>query len=228
MPTPIRTIFRRPGPLLACGAAAALLAGLMPACNIVGGAFYAVHGPEKIPAMYELDRAKKTVVLIDDRGPVVNSRVNRVRIGTTAERALLDAGKMEQVISSQDLLAIAEREKGSKPMGLVELGEAVGAEVVISAMMISFSLTPDGQSYQPSAQVSVKVMDVTGKKRLWPKDPQESYLLVINVPQKQGTPPKSLPEVEAAYGALAERVGLSLANLFIKHEARTPDGRIDQ
>lgn len=201
---------------------------LTPACNVVGGAFYVVHGPEKVPALYDLDPAKKTVILIDDRGPVVNSRVNRVRIGTTAERMLLDQGKMEQVISSQDLLAIADREKGSKPMGLVELGEAVGAEVLISAMMVSFSLTPDGQTYQPAAQVSVKVMDVTGKKRLWPGEGQESYLLTVTVPQKQGTPPQTMSEIEAAYSALAERVGMSLANLFIKHELRTPDGRIDQ
>lgn len=214
--------------------AAALLAAttaalvMMPSCNVVGGLVYAVHGPEKVPALFELDKTKKIVILIDDRKPVVNSRVNRVRIGTTAERALLDNAKLEHVISCQDLLAVAEREKGSKPMGLVELGEAVGADILICAKMNSFSLSPDGQTYQPSAIVTIKVMDITGKTRLWPKEPQDEYVLSVSSPQKQGTPPKSLSEVEAAYTALADRAGLAIAQIFYQHEARVADGRIDQ
>ncbi|MGE3109485.1 MAG: hypothetical protein AB7G11_10545 [Phycisphaerales bacterium] len=216
------------------GALTALLAVVLVAaacglasCNIVGGATYLIAGPEKVPALYELDPKKKTVVLIDDRIPVVNSRVNRVRIGVAAERVLLDDAKIEVVISSQDMLALAEREKGSQPRGVVELGEEVGAEVVISALMVSFSLTPDGQTYQPAAVVQVKVMDVAKKEKLWPAPPQRNYVLSVSAPQRQGNPPKTLSEVEAAYASLADRVGLAIAHLFVKHDQRKQDGRID-
>lgn len=200
----------------------------LPACNIVGGAAYLIAGPEKVPKLYDLDRTKKTVIFIDDRRPVVNSRVNRVRIGTTAERRLLDNAKIERIISSQDVLAIAEREKGSKLLGMAELGEAVGADVIICAQMESFSLTQDGQTYQPAAAAKVKVIDVTTKKRLFPGESQEWYLLSVAAPTKQGSPPASVSEVDAAFTSLAERFGTALANVFIQHEARTQDGRIDQ
>jgi len=219
--------FSRLFAVLAGGAAIAAI-GTLPACNIIAAATYIVHGPEKVPKLYTLDKTKKTVVFIDDRVPVVNSRVNRVKMGTTAERMLLNEGKMERMISSQDMLAVAEREKGSKLLGIVELGEKIEAEVVICVQMMSFSLTPDGEIFSPGAQMKVKVMDVTSKKRLWPGDEQEWYPMSISVPPKQGQPPSTLSQVEAEYSSLAERVGKTIANMFIEHEARVQDGRIDQ
>lgn len=210
-------------------AAAAAIAGLgcITGCNIVGGAAYLIHGPEKTPRLYALDPLKKTVVFVDDTVPVVKSRMQRVKIATTAEQVLLGEGKMEHVIGSQDLLAIVERERFSKPMGIVEMGEAVGAEVVVYAQMLTFNLTADQQSFTPSAQARVKVMDVTGKKRLWPEGVQEWYVLDVTAKERQGGPPTTLSERDAEFLALAQRVGTSIAHLFIEHEARSMDGRID-
>ncbi|MBC7772391.1 MAG: hypothetical protein H7210_07850 [Pyrinomonadaceae bacterium] len=197
-------------------------------CNIVAGAAYIVHGPEKVPKIYSLDPTKKTVVFVDDTVPVVKSRMQRVKIATTAEGLLLNEGKMEHLIASQDLLAIVERERFSKPMGSVEMGEAVGAEVVVYAQMLSFDLTADQQSFMPSAQVRVKVMDVKTKKRLWPEGVQEWYSLEVKSKEKQGGPPPTLSERDAEFMALAQRVGTSIAHIFVTHEANKQDGRIDQ
>jgi len=199
----------------------------LPGCNIVGGAAYIISGPEKIPKMYALDPTKKTVVFVDDTVPVVKSRMQRVKIATTAEQVLLSDGKMEHMIASQDLLAIVERERFTKPMGIVEMGDAVGAEIVIYAQMLSFDLTADQQSFIPSAQVRVKVMDVKNKKRLWPEGVQEWYPLDVTARERQGGPPTTLSERDAEFLTLAQRVGTSIANLFIEHEQRKMDGRID-
>lgn len=206
-----------------------LLTGLasMSGCNLLGGAAYILNGPEKIPSMHTLDPTRKTVVFVDDTVPVVKSRMQRVKIAMTAEQVLLNEGKIEHVIASQDLLAIVERERFSKPMTIIEMGEAVGAEVVIYAQMLRFDLTMDQQSFTPCAQVRVKVMDVKNKKRLWPEGVQEWYPLDVTAKERQGGPPTTLSERDAEFLALAERVGTSIANIFIEHESHSMDGRID-
>lgn len=219
--------------LRACACALICILGLaggmvLPGCNIVGGAAYLIHGPEKVPKQFSLDPLKKAVVFVDDTAPVVKSRMQRMRIASTAEQALLKEGKMEHIIASADLQSIVDRERFSKPLGIDEVGEAVGAEVVIYAQMLSFNLTPDEQSFIPSAQVRVKVVDAKEKKRVWPQGLQEWYVLDVSPREKQGPPPTTLSERDAAYLQLAERVGRSIAYLFIEHEAKTVNGKLDQ
>jgi hypothetical protein len=214
------------GRLLLAGMALTSLA-CASGCNIIAGATYVLHGPPKTPRMYTLDPTKKTVIFVDDTVPVVKSRMQRVKIATTAEQLLLGEGKMEHMIASQDLLAIAERERFSKPMGIVEMGEAVGAEVVIYAQMLDFSLSSDNVSFKPTAHARIKVMDVTNKKRLWPEGIQEWYTLDVTAKDRQDAPPPTLSERDVEFTALAKRVGTSLAYLFIEHVEQTQDGRID-
>jgi len=211
-------------------AAAGVLAflGAMGGCNIVGGITYLAHGPEKAPAAHELDEKRKTVVFIDDTLPVVNTRANRVRIGTAAEQRLLDESKIT-MISCQDILAVAGRERASRqPMAIVDMGEVVGAEVVIYAQMVSFSLSPDGQTFAPEANVRIKVLDVISRERIWPVEPEKWYTLTVAAPPRQTNLPKNNSEMEAEYASLADRVGVAIGNVFLEHDPKPLDGRVDQ
>src|SRR6185436_558255 len=103
-------------------AAACLSAG---SCNIVSGVFVAVSGPEKIAGLYELDRSRPTVVLIDDFSSALPNRTVKRRIGIAAEQVLASDVKVKTVIRSEDLLTLIERQRWGAPMGIAEMGQAV-------------------------------------------------------------------------------------------------------
>ena len=66
-----------------CTIAAALAAGSLAACNIVGPMGFLVGGEERIPALYELDTDRSAVVFIDDRASRVPELTARTLIGRT-------------------------------------------------------------------------------------------------------------------------------------------------
>lgn len=203
---------------------AALLLG---SCNIVAPIGYIVHGPEKIPAQYKLDTKKVTVVFIDDNASVLPSRAVRRKIGESAENILLNQAKIERMIASQDVMAVVDREKYSKQMTLVELGEAVGADVVIVATMLSYSLTQDNENYTPIASASVRVVDVKEKKQLWPAQLEQSHILEVKSPPRTAAGPMSLAERNKLQLTFAERIGREIGYLFVAHTATPETGLLD-
>jgi type IV secretory pathway protease TraF len=197
------------------GAAAAL--SLAAGCNIVGPAFVLVHGPEKVPAAHTLEPGRPTVVLIDDRASHVPRRALRAAMAAEAERVLLKERALTDMISGQSALAAASVERDGRPLPITEVGRAVGAEVVIYATVDEFTLSPDGQTFVPTARLRVKVIDAVNDRRLWPED-RAGYTLLSRVPPKQGTAPTTLSEQARAEDELAKQAGLDLARLFFKHE----------
>ena len=53
-------------------------------------------------------------------------------------------------------------------MSIEELGDTVGAEIVLYIEMETFALSVDGAAPKPSASVFVKVVDCKAKERLFP------------------------------------------------------------
>lgn len=204
-------------------------------CNIAGPALYLIHGPEKTPAMYQLPDEKSAVVFIDDVDSRLPSRMTRQRIAKTAERGLLDNGcvKGAAIISSDAALAAAGAERFGKQLGIAEIGEKVGAKVVIYARIESFGLSPNGAEFAPSSRMRIKVVDVETKKRLFPapesSDPgAQWYTVQYDLPTKQGSMPTQLGEVQKAEQELADQTGLALARVFFEHESRTRTNRVGE
>lgn len=194
-------------------AAATLASG----CNIVGPAFLLVHGPEKVPAAHTLDPKRPTVVVIDDRANFVPRRALRMTMSSETERHLLGERALEDMISGQSALAAAGAEKDGRPLSIAEIGRAVGAEVVVYVAVDEFTLSPDGQSFVPTARLRVKVIDAANDRRIWPED-RAGQAIVARVPPKQGTAPTGLTEQARAEDELARSAGLSIARLFVKHD----------
>lgn len=206
-----------PRTLIACTflTACALVAG----CNIVGPASYLISGPDKVKAQYTLPETRPTIVFVDDRGSVLPNRATRQRIAQAAERVLLDsdAGKKLVFISSEALVPIAAQERFGKPKGIADVGTEVGAEVVIYATIDSFTLSPDGQEYAPTAVFRVKVMDAKNKLRLWPDQEPGWHRVESRIPTRTiGLPTTVSARTEAEYG-LADIIGRDLARLFIPY-----------
>ena len=63
--------------------------------------------------------------------------------------------------------------------------------------MDEFTLTPDGHTFQPTASLRIKVLDVPAEERLWPEE-QAGRTLLVTAPQRQGAPPQTLAEQRKA------------------------------
>jgi hypothetical protein len=194
-------------------------AGLAAAgCNVVGPAVYFIHGPAKTPPQYELPKERSAVVFIDDRANVLPNRSTRQRIAKATERALLSesaVGKAE-IISSDAILTIATQERFGKPMGIAEVGKAVGAQTIIYAKVTTFGLSPNGTELAPFATMQVKVLDAETRKRLWPTEDREWAACTFSSPVTNQPIPQRSGDRIAAEQQLAENIGLSLARMFVE------------
>lgn len=218
-----------------CAAAACIGALGAASCNIVGPLGHIIGGPEKTAALYTLPPARTTVVFIDDPDSRLPSRIVRQRMGKAAERELLDNKCVPdaQVVSSDAALAASAIDRFGQRQTIAQIGEKVGAEVVVYARAEEFTLSPDGAQFAPSGRVRIKVVDAATGKRLWPApesaDPAAQWHLVrYDLPTRQGSAPDSLMQITQAEQQLADEMGRAIARVFFKHETKTRQSRVGE
>lgn len=202
---------------------AVLVAGalaLVAGCNIVAPAYLLLHGPEKIPQVYELDSDRPVVFFLDDREFNIRRVPTRERVTAAAERALLGSKAVDRVLDSRAAATIVSGEPRGDLLPISEVGRKIGADVVVYVVPEIFTLTSDGQTFTPLARLSVKVMDATADTRLWPEE-REGYTLEVTTSARQGTPPTDAASIRLAENEFADLVGRRLAQLFYSHEADT-------
>lgn len=209
--------------ILALAATAALPAG----CNIVGPVAYLIEGPPTVDAVYELDKERITVIFIDDRLNRAPRRSLRIVAAEKAEQVLMEKKILpsEKVITTRAIMRQATQEQFTKPMTIAELGRSVGAEVVIYLTIDSWSLSSDGVVLSPTVTGRVKIIDATNDTRLWPPDGNGHRLTASLPPQTSDMPTGA--ERDQSNQVLADRLGLSLAQLFYEHERDTLSGKLD-
>ena len=197
--------------------------GVLGGCNIVAPAYLLVHGPEKVQKVYDLDKSRPTVVFVDDPSNLVPRRSLRQTIAVAAQQQLLEQGVLEKVIDARSAMMVATRDDPLDPMPIEELGKAVGAEVVIYAVVDEFILTSDGQSLTPSAKARVKVIDCVDGRRLFPAPEAGAWveghpigLTAVTKPGFFSTATLSQKAIEQE--KLGEHFGLGIAQLFYTHE----------
>ncbi len=178
------------------------------------------HGPPKTPAAHSLERDRPTVILIDDIGTRLPRSDLRLAIATQAEQTLVDKGVVRDLRDARAAIAASRQSKTGQLVPVTEVGKTVNADVVVYASVEEFTLSPDGQSYLPTARLRLKVIDVTTETRLWPEDDQ-GYELVVTAPQRQGTAPVEAARIREAQDQFAKLVGTRLAQTFFTHEKTT-------
>lgn len=189
------------------------LAALLPGCNVVGAAFYVVHGPEKVKKEFELEKERATVVFVDDLNSTLPRRALRQTLADQVQGELLAKKALVDMIDARSALNAAVREKPDEPMRIVDLGRAVQADVVIYVSVDAFTLSEDGQSFAPAAALRVMVTDVRADKRVWPADPMGRELLV-RMPLSPGEMPRTQSALVEAENRLAQYAGSAVAQLF--------------
>lgn len=196
----------------------ALCAVVVAGCNLLAAGYFVVNGPPKVPSVYTLDPERPTVVYVDDRANRLPRRALRQTISRGIEQTLLEHEAVEDMIASRSATIATSSESFEQPMSLVEIGRSVGAEVLIWVAIDSFSLSPDGVTYLPTARVRVKIVDVVTGQRLWPPADQEVSQIPFAMNQQQGTVPTKRSETVQAYEQLAGYVGIGIAQMFYEHE----------
>lgn len=204
----------------ALGAASTIAClGAAGGCNYIGAAFVLVHGPAKIPAAYELDPSKKTVVFIDDLSSRVPRRSLRDDIGKTADATLLKHKVIQEgnLISSVSARRAAASDTAEDRQSAVDVGRQVGAQIIVYVTMTGWTLHQDPGFISPAAGAEVRVLDVVNNKRLWPEG-DKTFPFVARMQRQSGEIGTSLAEKTKWEEALATTFGEDLAQLFYKHE----------
>ncbi len=189
------------------------------ACNIITPAAYIIEGPASDDAQYTLPD-RKVVIFVDDRKSVLSRTQLRTTIGDKVAADLLAKKLVPEAVASRDAVAVARREESAgKQLSTAEIGEKVGAEVVIHVRMVSFELSEPGGNPRPNAVALVKVIDATNRARLFPADPEAPGAEVRSTMNEVGmdlynstTGRRSIEDLLAAN--LGDRIG----KLFYKHE----------
>ncbi len=199
----------------------------LPACNIVGPASYLVSGPAKVPAAYTLNPELTTVVFIDDPVSVLPSRDARLAVGQACEEQLLNEKYVKDMIQSRQVLQHLRGEKRTEPVSIAKVGKALGAKVVIYALVTRFGLSSDGQSYSPTASMEVKVIDVETGERLFPgpNAPRDSLTIELAESGRPEFSSRTRGELAQLEIAFAKRLGVRLARVFYEW---IPETQVDR
>lgn len=218
-------------------AAALICASALSGCNLIAAGTFLIAGGDKVEAQTTLEKEKSHVIFVDDRGGVLRQRAVRDQIASSAEQRILDEKLVIEMIQGRQAVAASRTERAGKLLTIAQIGQSVKSERVIYANVDSFVLKPDGQTYQPTAVLSVKIIDsVTGAK-LWPTVDQgiDSFRLSVTFREQVSNAPQGFAAEMSAEQNFAKAVGLRLAQMFYKHEVldsnvgdslkeRRPDG----
>lgn len=197
--------------------AAIAFIAFIPGCNIITPVAYAIHGPAKINPVYTLPENATTVVFVDDPSSKIAQRRLRYAMADTATNQLLEKRILTDMLEPRTIIATATKESHSQRMSISELGQSVGADIVIYAVVTNFSLTPETGSYIPQASLRIKVIDVAQGKRIWPES-EFGHPLEIQIPQLPGLNTNGNTDQIAIEQKLAQRAGLGISQLFYRHE----------
>ena len=190
-------------------------------CNYLVPAAYIIDGPPSIDAKYDLPD-RKTVVFVDDRTNILSRTQLRAVIGDKVAADLMKQGLITETIASRDALAMARKDETvDKPMPISEIGQRVGADMIIYVQIRDFKLADPGGDSLPSASASVKVIDVSGRSRLFPApseltgEPVATDMREVSADLYQSTSGRRQVE-----DLLAAEIGSEVAKLFYKHERK--------
>lgn len=204
-----------------------VLTGVLGGCNIIGPASYLVSGPEKVPAAYTLNPELTTVVFVDDPLSVFPSRDARLAVGQACEEQLLNEKYVKDMIQSRQVLQHLRGEKRTEPVSIAKVGQALGAKVIIYALVTRFGLSSDGQTYSPTASMDVKVVDAVTGERLFPAPgaPRDSLTIELSESGRPEFTSRSRGELAQLEVAFAKRLGLRLAKVFYEW---IPETQVDR
>jgi hypothetical protein len=176
--------------------------------------------PKKVQALYEPPKDQKVLVLVEDKPAPVSFEPIKYELAERIGRKLVDR-KIARETVSQDRLLDLTNTRDYHLLSISEVGQKLGADLVLYVQVESFSLKDSPQSplWQGRFATSVWVVDAKKPQRLWPKDTptQGSGYRVGPVEFKHSENPSPSHGEEIARG-LAEEMSEQIVRLFYDHE----------
>ena len=189
---------------------------ILSSCNIAAGVSYIISSDPEQKAKYTLEDVR-TVVFVDDRRNVMHPSRLRLVIADKITEELLALKLVTTIVSPKDIMrASALNDKYNQPLPIAELGKLVDAEVVIYVEMDSFGLTNDGQTANPVASCSIRVINSVENKRLFPIAKAAEYVSA-NLRRVNPHRVTSDSENRKLAAELAVELGDSIAKVFYDH-----------
>ncbi|MEL6329221.1 MAG: hypothetical protein AAFR38_06130 [Planctomycetota bacterium] len=190
--------------------------------------YYLAAGPGDVEAVYTLDRSRPTLLFLDDPASLVPTRRARAEIMRLAGEILIEKNKLDEdaLVDSGTATALALRESAEQPMSITELGDAVGAEVVVYAAVTAFEVqagrTDTGRA---TSTLQIMIIDVTTGDLLWPEEmtsgvsARRGESMSVSLPLR-GTVAIGLGREESRRieMELAQKTGTAIAELFYNVE----------
>lgn len=202
----------------------------LPGCNIFAAGYLTLVGEGDVRKEFKLDDQRKTVVFVDDPSNRIAQRRIRAQIGTEATDRMVRKN-VAPMIEANSALAAATRDRYGELQSVVQIGEAVGAEVVVHVVVEEFSTEVGATALRPSAQMRVWLIDVATQDVLWPPSTDErppgmrppGFPLAVTqqIEGTVGVDARGRSQLATIQRDLAQRAGEGIAQLFYDVEVRS-------
>lgn len=203
---------------LACSALLAVSLVALGGCNLFAAATLITQGQGQVKGVYELNPEAKTVILIDDPASEIPRTRLRVAIAQTAQQLLLDRKVIKEgfMLDTTGATSLAARSSYSEKLSVTEIGEQVGADIVVDVVVTEFNVLGGaaGLETRPTAAMRMRVVDVAEQRVIWPTDNPRGYPFNVGVQITGNMRPTDRRAMQEAERALAQRAGVALAQLF--------------
>ena len=152
---------------LLVAAAATTLQG----CALGSWAAAVFSPPMKDPALFEIPKGKTILVLPDDFESVVTYDPARGMLAESLNKLLVENKVATTTIPFSNLVDLDARTNNLEDLSVSEIGEKLGADIVVYVLFDAFSLKddPGNPLWHGRLAANVRVVDVKGGL-LWPKD----------------------------------------------------------
>jgi hypothetical protein len=207
--------------MLFLGAACALTA---PGCNIITPVAYAIEGPGKIDAEFQLPN-KKTVVFVDDPSNIFPRTTLRAALGDAVSFDLMAKEVLTATVATRDAIAISRaRADGdaSKLISIEAIGRALDCAQVIHIQPTIFDLAgrSDMQGIRPTAIVRVKVIDIDTRTRIYPVAEvlPQGREITATIREASSDSLRSRTGRVELEDMLVRKIAVEVAQLFYKHD----------
>jgi hypothetical protein len=209
-----------------------LAAGLLPGCGeFFGFAGHVLSGPETVEAQYEIPSDTRLLVFVDDiKNPLSYPEVKR-RIGRRVGEHLTDENHrvVRDVVPQKDLIALVAGDPEFYTLSIAEVGNKVGADIVLYVHIDRFELREDPASpiWKGRLEASALLVDVhegmkRGQPRLWPTNRPDGQPIdpPVTTPSEQDPSPRfGLKLTNRMCDTMADRI----AKLFYEHQVDPRD-----
>jgi hypothetical protein len=185
-------------------------------CNIVAPIFYFAVGPPEYDPEFSLSKDMTTVVFVDDPRSEIPRRAIRIAMIQAAEEDIMRKNLVEDLVSGQSALRVAQTDQSAGQMSVAEIGRAVDSDVVIWATIDSFVRADTTKNQEPRIVFRVRVVDASDNKVLWPSDPAGRRLEVTLTP-RIGTVANDSGARTTAELQLGKNAGQAVGQLFYEH-----------